>query len=40
MHGKNEMTKENIIEIYDADTVPPEEFKAFEERAYQIDGCS
>lgn len=38
--GKNRMTTESMSETYEPDTVSPEEFKAFEERAYQIDGCS
>jgi len=29
-----------MSEIYEPDTVSPEEFAQFEERAYQIDGCS
>ncbi len=34
------MTKEQITEIYEPDTMAPEEFAAFEERAYAIEGCS
>jgi len=34
------VTKENMTEIYEPDTIPPAEFAEFEERAYQIDGCS
>lgn len=29
-----------MTETYEADTIAPEEFAAFEQRAYAIDGCS
>ncbi len=38
--GKHKMTINTPIETYDADTMAPEEFKEFEERAYKIEGCS
>jgi len=34
------MTKETASETYELDTISPEEFAAFEERAYAIEGCT